>query len=398
MGFDSGSVSFRRFAVVGSQPEAIDEELLEKLAEHALRPSELGVPEEEEYGWSGGRHVLDDSFGFENNVFADALHFALRIDTNKVPGEMKKAYKLMEEDGLAKGNPSGFISKKQKKDAKDVVQRKLDDEMRSGKYRRSKLVPILWDLPEAMLYCNASPKAEEKLHEIFERTFGLTLSPLSSGALALRMLEGKAKRRDYEDARPTHFVSGPEGEGQQAEYPWVAKGPEAKDFFGNEFAVWIWQQADSHAGTVKSEKDEVAIFFDRMLDLDCAFGQTGRDSLRGDGVARMPEAQDALRSGKVPRKAGLILECSGMQYTLNLAAESLAAGSLKLPEVEEADSPRVLFEERVAMLRDFGKVLDSLYAAFLKVRTSSAWESHTAAIRKWIQQQSSARKAVAAVA
>ena len=51
MGFASGSVSFRRFAVVGKQPEAIDQDLLDKLAEHALKPGEFGVPEEEEYGW-----------------------------------------------------------------------------------------------------------------------------------------------------------------------------------------------------------------------------------------------------------------------------------------------------------------------------------------------------------
>src|SRR3954447_14458375 len=162
MGFDSGSISFRRFAVVGQQPDAIDEGLLEKLSEHALRASELGVPEEEEYGWSGGRHVLDDSFSFENNVFAEAIHFALRIDSNKVPRELKKAYKLMEEDSFARGNPSGFISKKQKKDARDIVSRKLDDELRSGRFRRSKLVSILWDLPGGMLYSNASAKSEEK--------------------------------------------------------------------------------------------------------------------------------------------------------------------------------------------------------------------------------------------
>jgi hypothetical protein len=92
MGFASGSVSFRRFLVVGEQPKSIDQALLDRLAEHALKPSEFGVPEEEEYGWSGGRHVFDATFSFEHNVFADALHFAIRIDTNKVPGELKKAW------------------------------------------------------------------------------------------------------------------------------------------------------------------------------------------------------------------------------------------------------------------------------------------------------------------
>src|SRR3954462_12277862 len=116
MGFASGSVSFRRFAVVGDQPEQIDQDFLDKLAEHALRPGEVGVPEEIEYGWSGGRHVLDGAFNFENNVFAENVHFALRVGTNKVPGELKKAYTRIEEDPVAGTNPSGFISKLQKRD------------------------------------------------------------------------------------------------------------------------------------------------------------------------------------------------------------------------------------------------------------------------------------------
>src|SRR5439155_22723676 len=97
MGFSSGSISFRRFAVVAQQPD-IDQDLLDKLAEHALRVGEVGIPEEVEYGWSGGRHVLDGNFTFEHNVYADAIHFALRIDTTKPPGDLKRAYTMMEED------------------------------------------------------------------------------------------------------------------------------------------------------------------------------------------------------------------------------------------------------------------------------------------------------------
>src|SRR4051794_28253051 len=97
MSFASGSVSFRRFAIVGGHPGAIDQALLDKLAEFVLRPAELGVPEEVEYGWSGGQHVLDAAFTFGGNVFADALSFALRVDTNRVPAELKSAYQLIEE-------------------------------------------------------------------------------------------------------------------------------------------------------------------------------------------------------------------------------------------------------------------------------------------------------------
>src|SRR5205807_124957 len=224
MSFASGSVSFRRFIVTGSRkdmPRAVEQEMLDQLAAHALKEGEFGSPDETDYGWSGGRHIFDGQFSFEHNVFSDALCFALRIDTNKVPGDVKKAFTIMEEEATAATNPSGFISKQQKKGVKDIVRERVEEESKSGKYRRSKLVAILWDVPGRMLYAPASGASMEKLLEIFERTFGLELAPLSAGSLGLRLLESSSKRRDYEDLRPTRFVSGADGESQYPEYPWV---------------------------------------------------------------------------------------------------------------------------------------------------------------------------------
>ena len=384
MGFTSGSIAFRRFAVIGpKQPDVPDEKIIETLQENALRVSELGVPEPVEYGWCGGRHVLDGSFSFQHNVFNDCMFFALRIDTNKVPGDLKKAYQIMEEDAASKDNPSGFISKKQKAEAKDSVEKKLDDELRSGRFRRSKIVQILWDMPGQMLYCQCGNTDQEKLLELFSRCFNLELQPLSAGSVALRLLEPLGKRRDYEDLKPTRFVYGPGGESQWPDYPWVMKGSEPRDFLGNEFLLWLWHEADSKTGVIATTDGEVTIMFDKALDLDCAYSETGKDALRGTGPSRMPEAMDALRTGKVPRKAGLIMDAHGSQYTLTLQCEQFAIAGLQMPEVEDADSPRTLFEERITQLRDFVKSVDSLYAAFLNVRLSG-WDGVKVAIRKWL--------------
>jgi hypothetical protein len=396
MPFASGSVTFRRFAVMGKSPKSIDQDLLDKLAGHALKERDLGVPEEEEYGWNGGRHELDGTFSFENNVYADALVFGLRIDTNKVPGELKKAYTMMEEDAVAATNPSGFISKNQKRDVKETVKQKLEEDLRSGRFRRSKLISVMWDVPSQTVYCAASGASLEKLMELFERTFDLSLLPLSAGSLALKLLEPKGRRRDYEDLKPTRFVYGPEGESQYPEYPWVAKGPEPKDFIGNEFLLWLWHELEVRNGTIKTEAaGELSILLDRALDLDCAYGQTGKDTLRGDGPTRMPEARDAIRSGKLPRKVGMILEQGGNQYSLTFNPETFGCNGTKLPDVEEAETPRVLFEERIALLRDLCGALDALFATFLKHRASSAWEGQTGNVRRWILQPA---KPVAAVA
>jgi hypothetical protein len=391
----------RRFAVIGDRPKSIDQSLLDALARHKLAPSEHGVPAEVEYGWCGGRHVLDGRFDFERNVYNDALAFALRVDTNRVPAELQMAYKIMEEESIAAAeaqptasNPSGIISKKQKRTAKETLSQKIDEELRSGKFRRSKMTPVLWDLPTASVYSPASGATAEKLMELFERSVGLELQPLSAGSLALKLLESRGRRRDYEDFRPTRFVLADGGESQYPEYPWTAKGPQPKDFLGNEFLLWLWHEADHNDGVIKTESTEVSLFIDKSLDLDCAYGLTGRDSLRGAGPSRMPEAKDALRTGKLPRKMGLVLD-PGQQFTLTLNAETLAITSARLPEVEDAQTPRVAFEERVTLIRELWSAIDSLFEAFLKRRSSTGWESRTTAIRKWIQQ---APRAVAAVA
>jgi hypothetical protein len=136
--------SFHRYVVSGPKP-TIDA-ILALLRDHAFKTGDFGKPDEVEYGWSGGDHVLDAEFSFDHNVFGDVLVFGLRIDTNKPPGSLKTAYLAQECQALAAGNPSGFISKAQKRNAKETVARKLEDEIRSGQHRRSKVVPVLWDL------------------------------------------------------------------------------------------------------------------------------------------------------------------------------------------------------------------------------------------------------------
>jgi len=71
MGFASGNVTFRRFAVIGKHPSSVEQDMLDALSANALRVDADAPASELEYGWSGGRHDLDASFSFENNVFGD---------------------------------------------------------------------------------------------------------------------------------------------------------------------------------------------------------------------------------------------------------------------------------------------------------------------------------------
>jgi hypothetical protein len=210
-----------------------------------------------------------------------------------------------------------------------------------------------------------------------------------------------------EDLRPTRFVTGPDRIDGDIDapvdaipdYPWTTKSAESKDFLGNEFLLWLWFEADRNDGFVNltdapAGVARVDLFFDRVLDLDCAFGSSGKTALRAGATTRMAEAPVGLRSGKVPRKIGMTLGVGGDVFNLTLAAESMAIAGLKLPEVPEAETPRVLFEERVGQLRDLSRAIDALFASFLKARLGGAWDTTATSMRRWIAELGKPRKPV----
>lgn len=381
MGFDSGALAFTRFHVVGEVSRLPDEETIEKFAALALREGEE-TTSDVDYGWCGPRHVLDGDFGVGNLVYNDCVHVGLRVDTNRVPTELKRAYVEMETAAAASTNPSGFASKRQKKEAKDAAKKKIEEDLASGKFRRSKMTNVLWDMPNHTLYAAVSASGREQLIELFERTQNCTLEPITSGNLALSRMEANGKRREYEDLTPTRFaaIAGD----PPAEYPWTAKGDQAKDFLGNEFLMWLWNEAGSKGGEVALGDHAATVMFSKTIDLDCCYGQSGRTQLKFEVPTEMIEAMDALRSGKVVRKAGLTVALHGQLFTLNLGGEGLTVGGLKLPEIEKADSARVVFEERITLLRDFMKGMDQIFDAFLKVRAGESWDGHAEAMRRWI--------------
>ena len=65
----------------------------------------------------------------------------------------------------------------------------------------------------------------------------------------------------------------------------------------------------------------------------------------------MPEAVLAIRSGKLPRKAGLTLVRNGEQYDLALQAETFTFGSAKIKQIDD-DTSENTAEDRIASIRD----------------------------------------------
>ncbi|MBI2807950.1 MAG: hypothetical protein HYX68_23445 [Planctomycetes bacterium] len=381
MGFLSGRVTCMRYRVSGKAPRTFGLEHLDALASHAIGKQRVAASDGSEAGWIAGDHILDTNFELAKNVVNDALHIAMRVDEQKMPGDLLRAYYQVELKALTASNPSGFPSAKQKRQAREYARDRLDNEAKDGRYLRRKAIPILWDAPSnELLVGTTSGTAIDRLVTLMHQTFDRKLDLLGAGRQAFAHAEAGNLQRHVDDAKPTAFTPG----GEVSELAWTPD-ENNRDFLGNEFLLWLWHYLENEADTVKLADDsEVAVMISRSLQLECPRGQTGRESISSDGPSKLPEAHRALQAGKLPRKMGLTLVRQDSQHELTLQAESLAISGAKLPP-PEAEDERGRLEERVTQVRHLLETLDLLYAAYLNHRLGDAWGKEAARIKKWLR-------------
>jgi hypothetical protein len=382
MGFLNGRVTYVRYRVSGESPLPFGDETLEQVGLHAIGRHGAEAADGVSVGWAGGDHVLDVTFDAAKNVINDALHLAIRVDTDKVPADLLRAYTKIETDARAQLNPSGYPTKAQRQEAKEAARLRAEAESADGRFRRRKHYPVLWDGRANVLYAGAtSPAVLDRLLPLFRETFGRTLEPITAGSLAYSLAESRGMGRTVEDHGPTPFL----GEDAPATVAWAEADASSRDFWGNEFLIWLWHTLQNDGDTLTlPDGTEAAVMVAKTLMLDCPRGETGRDSLTNEGPTRLPEAFRALQSGKLPRKAGLIVVRHGVQYELTLQAETLAVSGALLPKAEGA-SGHEAHVARIDSLRHLVETLDLLYDAYGRRRTGPDWTGELGRIRRWLQ-------------
>src|SRR5207253_1048602 len=115
MGFFTGRATCMRFRVGGRALRTFETEHLDRLAAHAIGKQRVASSDGSQAGWIAGDHVLDTSFDLAKNVINDTLHVAMRVDEQKMPSDLLRAYYQLELQALAAANPSGHPSGKQKR-------------------------------------------------------------------------------------------------------------------------------------------------------------------------------------------------------------------------------------------------------------------------------------------
>ncbi len=384
MAFAGGAITLKRFSVTGTAPARADEAMIQALAAHAIGADSLRAADHLEVGWITGEHILDTDFSFARNAVADGLHWAMRIDSHRPPADLVRSYCRENERAMLQATGREFLSRTEKREAREQALARADQEARAGAFRRMKSIPVFWDFRRREVYLGTTATtAMEAFATLFRDTFDLEAVPLSAGELAARWSARTGESRYFEDCRPAFFVPPPEGVEPAEDLP---GGDEARsrDFLGSEWLTWLWYAAEVESAEIAVAPGRaVAVFFEKTLELKCAFNLSGAISVRADDPAGLPESHVALAGGKRPVRAGLQIGCAGEAFGLTLRGDAMSCSGVRLTPPNEASTPRDVFEDRMQKLRELIEALDGLYGVFLRRRLSGKWPATLNAIRNW---------------
>ncbi len=383
MGFLSGSMTFECFRIDGAPPRQLGAEHVEILEEFAIDQMEAFSGEGARIGFLAGDHLLDNNFDLEKNVINDALHCAVRIDTNQIPAAIRRAWLQIELAGVTAESPARRPTKAQRDEAKDAVQARCEKAARGGQFVKMSQFPVLWDIRNNVLYFGgSSPKASDACGELLAKAFDIELRRLTSGRLAQEWAAAARKRKSMNDVVPSAFI-----EGLPAEVLWWNGESENYDYLGNEFLLWLWWRWETDSDTFElPDGSEVTGMFAKTISLECPRGESGKGTITSEVPTELPEAVQAIRSGKLPRKAGLTLVRQGEQYEMTIQAESLAVSGAKVYTDDEASEGRGILEDRIEQLRALNETLDLLFHAFCERRIGADWSSELKAMRRWLKK------------
>ena len=135
--------------------------------------------------------------------------------------------------------------------------------------------------------------------------------------------------------------------------------------------------------------------FARTLSLQCPRDESGKETITAEGPTDLPEAMQAIRSGKLPRKAGMTIMRHGEQYDLTIQPETFMVSGAKI-HVEDTSQGRGVREDRIESVRSLHETVDLLFRAFCEQRIGKAWNGELEQIGRWLKSDAARRKNPAA--
>ena len=342
---------------------AIPSSLRGQLQAHRFRSIETAASEEVSVGWVTPGDPTGDSFVLEDMDAGGHWWLRFRVDAKKFP-----ASKLQVEIANAERARGKRLSARERRELKDDLHEKLLPSI----LPRTQFFDVLVhrDLHTALLL-STSKAAQEAFGKLCRDALGFEPKRLTSGAIATRT-QGE---QSVGKLMPTVF---PGGGPKQRELALSA------DFLGDELLLWLWWKWETDGGEFVVPNGLVGIAIDDRVEFAAGADETSL-VLRHGLTTRAAEARAALRQGRVPTKARMLVAKGNHQWTVTLDGGPLAMCSVRMPE--DSDDCETLEDrtaERAASWFALLGIVEHLFDKFVVDRSSLIWLPKTREIASWM--------------
>jgi hypothetical protein len=393
-----GSLTLTRLFVQGKPPSDLRKPFMAAIRLRAFQPLDPDGEVSESSGWC----VMDRPFDLEfepDKVFEDrCLVLGFRTDRFRVPPAMVRAQLADEQARLLSRSGKDRLSRNERLELRDKIVLRLRRKLAPS----TRAVDVVWDLDSgSVLFFSHSRRVLADFCAHFEKTFRLSLEEDSPYRAALRAELPRTLLRELERVEPLRLAArerpspGSEASGRRAAPPTPGKesddkaaaaAPEATGddalqrieatrFLGSEFLLWIWVRGEFSTASIRlDDDDELDIWLDRQLAFESPIDKNERVTVRGMAPADSEEAREAVRAGKLPVLAHIVLRGTSRDFLCGLVAPRFGITGAKVPAVLK-DEPGEAFLERMTLCESLFSLLDGLYRAFLRERLSDTWTS-----------------------
>ena len=186
----SGSFTGRRFRVGGKLPPDAAKKFAKALERHAFSPINLTTDRTRAQGWVNARQILDTDVTWDKIIFGEHVVLGLRTDSRRVSRPVLRARIAQAEADRRREHDGGKLGREERADIAKVI----EADMLRQTPASTAVHEVAWDTHTDSVWFSSSAKgAGEEMQDLFEKTFGLTLTPLVPHTLADQWVDRNGK-------------------------------------------------------------------------------------------------------------------------------------------------------------------------------------------------------------
>lgn len=145
------------------------------------------------------------------------------------------------------------------------------------------------------------------------------------------------------------------------------------------------EDEESSVSLNESEMESIELWLDDRISMRIPEDYRPSNVMTGETVSRAPEAKVAILGGKVVHEIRMGFRCDDREYSVGLKGPELMLHGVKFPSVIEEDNDSTVCE-RMYLVEELEKALQSLFRDFVEVRTSNTWKKTASKIQEWLEE------------